>query len=80
MNPTCDARHAARSLGQTRDVDTADLDRSTRRLVDPGNQIQERRLARARRPHQRDIVAKPDVQIDVDQHRNDLLAALVILR
>ena len=80
MKPTCAARHAASSPSdEPRDVDAADADLARRRLVDAGDQVEQRRLARARRPHQRDEVAGRDVEVDVDQHRDDLVAAHVVL-
>ena len=80
MKPTCAARHAASSLSvELRDVDARDEDRARRRLVDAGDEVEQRRLAGARRPHQRDEVALRDVEIDVDQHRDDLAAANVAL-
>ena len=46
----------------------------------PATQIEQRRFAGARRSHQRDIVALVDIEIDADQHGNDLVAANVIFR
>ena len=37
-------------------------------------------LAGAGRPHQRDEVAELHIEVEIDQHRDDLLAALVVLR
>ena len=71
MNPTWAAR--------PRDVDSANLDRTARRLVDSGDEIEQGALTGTRRPHQRDEVTQCDIEIDVHQHRNDLRAMLVIL-
>ena len=66
-------------VGKNGDIDATDLDRAAARLVDAGDEIEERGLARARRPHQREVIADPDVEIDVDQHADDLVAARVVL-
>jgi len=42
-----------------------------RRLVDAGDEIQQRALPEPT-AHQRREIAEPHVEIDVDQHRNDL--------
>ena len=44
-------------IGQLCNVDAGDANLARRRLVDAGDQVQQRRLARARRAHQRDVVA-----------------------
>ena len=41
-----------------------------RRLVDPGDQVQQRRLAGARGPHQRDVLAVRDVQVEALEDRD----------
>ena len=46
-------------------------------LVDAGDQIEQRALARTGRPHQRDVIAGGNVERDVGQHRHDLAAAPV---
>ena len=82
LEDEADMRGAPRSeigVGQNGDVDATDLDRAAARLVDAGDEIEKRGLARARRPHQREIIADPDVEIDVDQHADDLVAARVVL-
>ena len=63
---------------QARDVDAADA-RASRRsgLSMPAIRLSSVRLARARRPHQRDEVARARRRGDVDQHRDDLVAAPV---
>ena len=78
MKPTL--RRAPRrelGFGECRDVDAARRESRRRRLVDAGDEVEQRRLARSRRPHQRDVVAGGDVEVDVDEHRDDLVAAPV---
>jgi len=50
------------------------------RLVEAADEIQQRRLARARRPHERDEIALGNVESEPVQHLDLLLAALVDLR
>ena len=50
-----------------------------RRAVEPGNQVQERRLARARRAHERQKLPFLDRQIEADQNGNAELVAPVFL-
>ena len=46
------------------DVDAADFDRAAGRRVEPADQVEQRRLARARRAHQREEIALRDVEVD----------------
>ena len=59
-----------RPLGQTADLGVADPDRAARRPVDPGEQVQQRRLAGARRPHQSHEVAGVDGDRHAIENRN----------
>src|SRR5581483_3022148 len=52
----------------------ADPDVALARLVEPGDQVEQGRLAGAGRPHQRQELALAHLQAEVDQHV-DLLAA-----
>jgi len=54
-----------------------DLDLARRRRVEAADEIEQRGLARARRPHQRDEVALGDVEVDAVQHFDLLRSALV---
>ena len=42
------------------------------RRVEPAEQVQQRRLARARAPHDRDALAGVDLEVDAEQHRHRL--------
>src|SRR5215470_11369343 len=64
-------------LAEPRDVDAVDQDLARIGLVDPGDQVEQRRLARAGRPHQAEEVAALHVERDVVQHRHHLPAAAV---
>ena len=68
------------AFAQPRDVLAVHEQRAGVGLVDAGDEVEQRRLARARRTHQRDEVALGDVERDVAQHRHDLVAAPVALR
>ena len=57
------------------DVHAADLDRSLGGRVQPADQIQERRLAGARRPHQRQELAFGHIEIHAFQHLDALRPA-----
>ena len=48
-------------------------------LVEPADEIEQRRLAGARRAHQRDELARLDLEIQAVQHFHPLLAARVAL-
>ena len=68
MNPTVFARQRASSrLRQLRDVGAADDDAAPRRRVDPGDQVQERRLPGARRSHEREVLPRRNVEVEVLQ-------------
>ena len=58
----------------------ADRDAAARGHVEAADEVEQRRLARARRAHQGEEVALLDVEVDVVQHLDLLLAALVHLR
>src|SRR5580765_3404785 len=66
-------------LRQPGDVDAVDEDRARIGFVDAGEQVEKRRLARARRPHQAEEVAALHVERKIVQHRHDLSAAPVRL-
>ena len=59
------------------DAITADRDAAVRGRIEAADQVQQRRLAGARRAHQRKEITLRDVQVDVMQHLDPLLAALV---
>src|SRR5262249_28081292 len=67
-------------LAEARDVLAAHEDEARIRLVDAGDEVEERGLSGARRTHERDEVALGDVQRDVHEHRHELVAAPVALR
>ena len=52
-----------------------DLDGAARRRVEAANQVEQRRLAGARRSHQREEVALRDLQVDAFEHVDALAAA-----
>ena len=53
-----------RVLVEPRDVDAVDQDRARRRRVEPGDQAEQRRLAAARRPDDRDELSAAESCID----------------
>ena len=58
----------------------ADDDAAARRRVDAGDQVQQRRLARARRAHQRDELPFGDVEVDAHEDRDlDLVPPVDLL-
>ena len=61
------------------DAAAADADLARGRLIESADEIEERRLARARRTHERDEVALGDVEIEPVQDFDLLPAALVDL-
>jgi hypothetical protein len=75
-------RPPRRKLGfrERGDVRAGHLQRPPRRLVDAGDEVEQGGLAGARRAHQRDEVARGDLEIDVLEHGHDLRAAPVSLR
>ncbi len=75
MKPTL-PRPPARQLafGHFRNDLLADDDRAGGRLIEPGDEVQERRLARARRAHERQKLGLVHVEIQILQDL-DLLAA-----
>ena len=52
-------------LAQRGDVDAADAQTAAVGLVDAGNQVEQRALARTGRPHQRDVIAGGDIERDI---------------
>ncbi len=72
-------RAPGRELAARERVDAiaGNLDRSLRRRVQPADQVEQRRLARARRPHQREKIARGDVDRHALEHV-DLLAPAVV--
>ena len=63
------------AFGHRRDFGVADADFAGRRLVEPGDQVEQRRLARAGRPHEREKFAGGDVERQVVQDLDRLAAA-----
>ena len=59
--------------------DAADFDGAAGRRVEPAHQVEQRRLARSRRPHQRQEIALRDVEVDAFQHVDALAAAREVL-
>ena len=57
----------------------ADGDRSFDRRVETAQQVEQRRLARARRPHQRQEVAFGNIEVDALQDVDPLAAAVIHL-
>ena len=77
----CAARASATAAPPPRlaDRDAADLDRAAGRRVEAADQVEQRRLARARRSHQREEVALRDLEVDALQHVDALAAAGEVL-
>src|SRR5262249_56716619 len=67
------------AAAQPVDALAVDHDRSRGRRVEPADQVQQRRLARPRRPHQRDEVATRNVEVDAVQNLDRLAAAPIRL-
>src|SRR5207245_477069 len=64
-------------LPEARDVAALDHDPAAGRRVDARDEIQERRLSRPRRPHERDVFALGNVEVDAEEGRDlDLVAAI----
>ena len=59
---------AQRALGGSRHALPADLDRPAVRAIEPAEQVQQRRLARARAPEHRDDLARGDLEIRAVEH------------
>ena len=69
-----------RFLEDQRRPATADLNRTRRRLVEPGDQIEHRRLAAAGGPDETEELAELNVERDVLNRTHGALAASVYLR
>src|SRR5262249_4715546 len=67
------------AAAQPVDALAVDHDRSRRGRVEPADQVQQRRLARARRAHQRDEVTTRNVEVDAVQDLDRLAAAPIRL-
>ena len=61
------------------DVHAADLHRPAGRRIEPADQVEQRRLARPGRAHQRQEVALRDVEVDALQDVDALAAAREVL-
>ena len=61
------------------DREAIDFDGARGRPVETAEQVQQRGLARARRPHERDEVAARQIQVELLEHRHHFVAALVLL-
>ena len=59
------------------DVDAVHVHRSGGRLIQPAQDVQQRRLAGAARAHERDEFAAFDVEAETPEHVNFLTAAVV---
>ena len=80
MKPTLLARQRVIcDLGELAQVLAVHDHLAARGPVEPGDQVQERGLARARGAHQRQKLAFPDGNIEVHQNRNPELVASVFL-
>ena len=80
MNPTLSARQRVIcALGHRAEVLAVDDDLARGRPVEPGDQVQQGRLARARRPHQGEEFPLVDGQVEVDEDRDAELVAPVFL-
>ncbi len=66
-------------LAQVAEILAVDDDLAPGGPVEPGDQVQERRLARARRPHQREVLAFADREVEIHQHGDPELVAAVFL-
>ena len=76
--PMCRARHAGELAARQRvDAIARDVDRALGRRVEPADQVEQRRLAGAGRSHQREEVARGDVERDPLEDV-DLLAAAIV--
>ena len=80
MKPMLRLRHLASSPSESgvRSV-LATTTRPDVGAVDAGDQVQQRGLARARRPHERDELARRHFEVDAVEHRDLLAVALVDL-
>ena len=67
------------AVGELVDALAGDHDLAFVRTVEPADEIEQRRLAGARRAHQRDELARLDLEIQAVQHFHLLLAARVAL-
>src|SRR5204863_9436259 len=56
-----------------------DFDRAGGRTIETGEEIEQRRLARSRRSHQREELSLVDIQIEAVQHVDFLAAAVKLL-
>ena len=80
MKPTLWLRHSASALSASWATSVpATMTWPEVGPVDAGDQVQERRLARARRPHERDELALGDLQAQPVEHGELLAVALVDL-
>ena len=78
MNPTLAARQSASSASESSgDIDSVDFQRTAVGLVDTRNKVEQRAFAGAGRAHQRDEIARHDVERDIGQDRHHLSAAAV---
>ena len=69
MKPTCRVRQRASSLSDISEMTfVADGDRAGGGLIEPGDQVQKRRLARTRRPHEREELGLADIERQIAQH------------
>jgi len=68
-----------RALGQRADVGSVDHDLAGRGTIDACDQVEQRRLAGARRPHEREEFALGHAEVDAVEHGDLLRIALVDL-
>ncbi len=76
----CDARMAARlSSSSSATLWARQLETSAGRLVEAPEEVEQRAFSRARRAHDRDVVALGNIEIDPLQHGHRFLAEEVVL-
>ena len=78
--PMCRARQADEAAARHLvDAVAGNLDRAFRRRVEPADQVEQRRLARARRSHQREEIPLRNLEVDPLQHVDALASAEIHL-
>ena len=68
-----------RAAAEGADAHAVDFDVASGRRVEPSHQIEQGRLARARRPHEREEVALGNIEVDALEHVDALAAASEML-
>ena len=66
------ARHLPSAPLDSRSIcDAVDFDAARRRPIEAADEVQQRRLARARRAHERDEIAARQIEVELLEHRHD---------